>query len=152
MDVLNTLKYENDVLRGYITWSGILLIKLLLMAFLTGFNRFRKGAYENPEDIRGRENVEIKKDEDVERVRRAHLNDLENIPAFLFAGLAYVFSNPNVDLALWLFRIGVLARIGHTIVYAIYPVRQPARFITFIITLLITLFMIIASIAAFFHL
>ena len=43
-------------------------------------------AYENPEDIRGRENVEMEKDEDVERVRRAHLNDLKNIPAFLLAG------------------------------------------------------------------
>ena len=73
-------------------------------------------AYENPEDIRGRENVEIKKDEDVERVRRAHLNDLENIPAFLLAGFFYVLTEPNVDLALWLFRIAVLARIGHTIV------------------------------------
>lgn len=73
-------------------------------------------AYENPEDIRNRENVEIKKDENVERVRRAHLNDLENIPAFLIAGFFFVCSEPNVDLALWLFRIAVLARIAHTIV------------------------------------
>lgn len=73
-------------------------------------------AYENPEDIRGRENVEIKKDEDVERVRRAHLNDLENIPAFLIAGFFYVLTEPNEDLALWLFRIAVLARIAHTVV------------------------------------
>jgi glutathione S-transferase len=58
----------------------------------------------------------VKKDEDVERVRRAHLNDLENIPAFLISGLFYVMTNPNVNLALWLFRIAVLARIGHTIV------------------------------------
>lgn len=116
MAVVDTLSFNNEVLRGYITWSGLLLIKLLLMAFLTSIQRFRKGAYENPEDIRGRENVEIKKDEDVERVRRAHLNDLENIPAFLLAGFFYVLSEPQVDLALWLFRIAVLARIGHTIV------------------------------------
>lgn len=73
-------------------------------------------AFENAEDLRGRENVEIKKDEDVERVRRAHLNDLENIPAFILSGFFYVLTGPNVDLALWLFRIAVLARIGHTIV------------------------------------
>lgn len=66
--------------------------------------------------MRDRANVEIKKDEDVERVRRAHLNDLENIPAFLIAGLFFVCSEPNVDLALWLFRIAFLARVGHTIV------------------------------------
>lgn len=108
-------------------------------------------AYENPEDIRGRENVEIKKDEDVERVRRAHLNDLENIPAFLLAGFFYVLTEPPVNLALWLFRIAVLARIGHTIVYAVHPVPQPARGICFMITMLITIFMIIANIVAFFH-
>jgi glutathione S-transferase len=116
MAVIDALSFENEVLRGYITWGGLLLIKMLLMAFLTGVQRFRKGAYENPEDVRGRENVEIKKDEDVERVRRAHLNDLENIPAFLLAGFFYVLSEPQVDLALWLFRVAVLARIGHTIV------------------------------------
>lgn len=108
----------------------------------------------------------------MERVRRAHLNDLENIPMFLLAGFFYVLTEPNVDLALWLFRIAVLARIGHTIVnilnilkhtnchaysstinlqvYAIYPVRQPARGICFMICVFITLFMIIANIVAFF--
>lgn len=117
--MMAALNFENEVLQGYITWGGIILIKMMLMSFLTGINRFRKGAFENPEDVRGRENVEIKKDEDVERVRRAHLNDLENIPAFLLAGFFYVLSEPQVDLALWLFRIAVLARIGHTIVSSI---------------------------------
>lgn len=79
-------------------------------------NRFtlpHQQAYDNPEDA---QNVELKKDDDVERVRRAHLNDLENIPAFLIAGLFFVCSEPQVDLALWLFRIAALARILHTIV------------------------------------
>lgn len=58
----------------------------------------------------------IKKDENVERVRRAHLNDLENIPAFLIAALMYVMSEPQPDVALWLIRIAVIARFGHTIV------------------------------------
>lgn len=116
MSVISALDFNNEVFRVYITWGGLLLIKLLLMAFLTGVQRFRKGAYENPEDLGGRENVEIKKDEDVERVRRAHLNDLENIPAFLLAGFFYVLTEPNKDLATILIRIAVLARIGHTIV------------------------------------
>lgn len=72
-------------------------------------------AYENPEDVGNRTDA-IKKDEDVERVRRAHLNDLENIPAFLIAALFYVMSEPNTDVALWLIRIAVIARILHTIV------------------------------------
>ena len=79
--------YDNVVLRVYITWGGLLLIKMLIMSFLTIINRIRKGAVDNPEDAAGRPNFEIKKDEDVERIRRAHLNDLENIPAFLLAAL-----------------------------------------------------------------
>lgn len=43
MAVINALDFNNEVFRGYITWSGLLLIKLLLMAFLTGIQRFRKG-------------------------------------------------------------------------------------------------------------
>lgn len=70
-------------------------------------------AFENPEDVQG---GEPKKDEDVERVRRAHMNDLENIPAFLLAGFAYVMTEPQPDLALWLIRVAVIARILHTIV------------------------------------
>lgn len=90
--------------------------KLSKQNFQRCLNFVLQQAFENPEDIRNRENVEIKKDEAVERVRRAHLNDLENIPAFLIAGLFFVCTEPNVDLALWLFRIAVLARIAHTIV------------------------------------
>lgn len=71
-------------------------------------------AFENPEDAGA--NGELKKDENVERVRRAHLNDLENIPAFLIAALFYVMSEPQPDVGLWLIRIAVVARIGHTVV------------------------------------
>lgn len=40
--VLDTLKYENPVLRSYIYWSCILIVKMLLMMLLTGFKRILK--------------------------------------------------------------------------------------------------------------
>lgn len=44
---------------------------MLLMSILTGVHRTRKGAYENNEDTAmAKANASIKKDEDVERVRR----------------------------------------------------------------------------------
>lgn len=47
------------------------------MSLLTAFQRSRKGAYENKEDaVMARSTAELKKDEDVERVRRAHLNGI----------------------------------------------------------------------------
>jgi glutathione S-transferase len=60
--------------------------------------------------------MEMKKSDEVERVRRAHLNDLENIPLFLIAALMYVMTEPNVTVALWLIRVAVVARFLHTIV------------------------------------
>lgn len=87
MAVFDALSVNNHAFCVYITWGGFLIIKMLLMSFLTAFFRTKKGAFANPEDVRGKDNVEVKKDEDVERVRRSHLNDLENIPAFLFGAL-----------------------------------------------------------------
>lgn len=43
MSVIETLDSNNEVFRGYITWSGILLIKLIATGFLTGLRRLRKG-------------------------------------------------------------------------------------------------------------
>lgn len=87
MKIFNPLNPENHAFRVYITWGGFLIIKMLLMALLTGIQRARKKAYENPEDLSATKAGEIKKDEDVERVRRAHMNDMENISLFLFAAL-----------------------------------------------------------------
>lgn len=118
MAVWNALDYSNDAFRVYITWGGFLLIKILLMAFLTVFHRMRTGAVENEEDMKMRSVNEIKKDESVERVRRAHLNDLENCIPFLIAALFYIMSEPDQEVASWLIRIAVLSRFCHTIVYA----------------------------------
>lgn len=134
MASMDLLSYENPVFRGYITWGGLLLWKMMFMAPMTGLQRFRTKvsislhlnsliiehkifpfkAYENPEDVGA--TGEIRKDEAVERVRRAHLNDLETIPAFLFAAFAYVLTDPHPTVALWLIRVAVIARIFHTIV------------------------------------
>lgn len=43
MAVYNALSYSNEVFRGYITWGGLLIIKMLCMSLLTAFQRMRKG-------------------------------------------------------------------------------------------------------------
>lgn len=79
----------------------------------------------------------------VERIRRAHLNDIENILPFMIVALLYTLTNPNVILAMMLIRVAALSRFCHTIVYAVYPVRQPARAICYFVMFLITCFMAI---------
>ena len=56
-------------------------------------------------------------DPDVERVRRAHLNDIENIIPFVLIAAIYLTTGPSLGTAKLLFRIFTAARYIHTFVY-----------------------------------
>lgn len=111
---------------------------------------FSSQAVSNPEDTAVRKAFEVKTAEEVERVRRCHLNDLENILAFVFLGFFFILSSPNMIFASWLIRIAALARIAHSCIYLL-QVRQPFRAISFYIMYIISLFMGLSSIVYFFY-
>jgi len=147
--LLEVLDYENPVLRAYMFWTSILVLKMLAMSYLTGNERKRKKIIPNPEDKQFIEGAELKYDDpDVERVRRSHRNDLENCLPFMIIGFLYVLSNPSTFLAVNLFRVGVIARIVHTYAYAISPM-QPARGIGFGICFMVTAYMSLATALSF---
>ena len=78
--------------------------------------------FANPEDLvlaKNKSAVVTTSDPDVERIRRNHLNDLENIVPFVLVGLLYVGTNPDRDVALWHFRIFLASRVLHTITYLV---------------------------------
>ena len=56
-------------------------------------------------------------DSDVERVRRAHQNDLENIPLFLLVTHFYLTTNPSTAVATNLIRGFTCLRFMHSFVY-----------------------------------
>lgn len=45
MAIIDVLSVENEVFRGFVTWSLILLIKVLLMSVLTAFHRVKNGVW-----------------------------------------------------------------------------------------------------------
>ncbi|XP_050441876.1 microsomal glutathione S-transferase 1-like [Adelges cooleyi] len=138
---------ENPVFECYAFYSSILIIKMIAMSLLTAFQRMRKKVFISPEDKSMSKGSEVKYDDpDVERVRRAHLNDVENIPIFLISGLLFVASKPSEMLAMNLFRLFTIVRILHTVVYAIFVVPQPARAIMFLTGVVINVIMIICII------
>ncbi|XP_023294795.1 microsomal glutathione S-transferase 1-like [Lucilia cuprina] len=138
----NLLSTDNPVFCCYCFWGSILIIKMLLMSILTAMRRFRKKSFVNPEDLALNKVTEpVLNDPDVERVRRAHLNDLENIMPFMLIALAYIAVGPKPLVARLLIRFFALARILHTIVYAFRPIPQPIRAIVFFIGFFITLYM-----------
>ncbi|XP_010212612.1 PREDICTED: microsomal glutathione S-transferase 1 [Tinamus guttatus] len=121
---------DNEVFRAYATYATIVLLKMMLMSFITAYFRISRKAFANPEDMPASKGENAKKvlrtDPDVERVRRNHLNDLENIVPFFGVGLLYALSGPELSTALLHFRIFAGARILHTIAY-LTPLPQPSR-------------------------
>ncbi|CAD7091320.1 unnamed protein product [Hermetia illucens] len=95
----------------------------------------------SPEDLFSKKSKVKYDDDDIERVRRAHRNDLENILPFLTIGFFYCLTDPEPWLAINLFRLVGISRIIHTFVYAVIVIPQPARFLSFILALLPTLYM-----------
>lgn len=86
--------------------------------------------------------------EDVERVRRAHRNDLENILPFFVVGLFYILTNPTESVAINLFRAFAMSRIVHSVVYAVYVIPK-ARGLAFGVGLLTTIYMSVKTICFF---
>ena len=74
------------------------------MSWLTVVRMMKvKGGFRSPEDIKKTplnpepDPKQLEKNEYVERIRRIHMNDLENLPFFLVAGFLYVFTGPPAD-------------------------------------------------------
>uniref|UniRef100_A0A1E1WDS4 Microsomal glutathione S-transferase 1 n=1 Tax=Pectinophora gossypiella TaxID=13191 RepID=A0A1E1WDS4_PECGO len=135
------ISLNHPAVESYIVYSAILALKLLAMALLTAFSRITRGVYANPEDAKMSKGKVKFDDQVVERVRRGHLNDLENIPAFWVLGALYLTTNPAAAWATLLFRAFTAGRVLHTIVYCVVPLPQPARAFAFFVPYLVNMYM-----------
>ncbi|CAG9861600.1 unnamed protein product [Phyllotreta striolata] len=110
---------NQDLLECYALYVGILLLKCFLMIPHVGLSRVYYKAPRNPEDG-AIMNVKVYTNENVERIRRAHLNDLENIPFFIAISFLYLLTDPSVEPTKWIIRVYVLSRIVYTILYTVF--------------------------------
>merc|ERR1712117_891852 len=141
VNTINTINMnvDKEVFAAYAFYAGVVTVKMVAMSFLTARQRFATGVFISSEDAT-RPGMKTGVNENVERVRRAHQNDIENIIPFLFLGLLYIFTNPAYATALLAFRVFVGARILHTIVY-LNIVPQPARALTFFVGVGVNLYL-----------
>ncbi|XP_055909855.1 microsomal glutathione S-transferase 1-like [Eupeodes corollae] len=140
MSASELISFGNPVFQTFAFWGGALALKMLAMSILTAMQRLKTKTFPNPEDA-VLNKVKVKFDDpDVERVRRAHRNDMENIFVFFLVGLLYVLTNPSSFLANNLFRAVGIGRIVHTVVY-VMAVPQPARGLAWFIPYLATGYM-----------
>ncbi|XP_063073906.1 microsomal glutathione S-transferase 1-like [Engraulis encrasicolus] len=133
---------DSEVFLAYSTYATIVTLKMMLMSPFTSYFRLTRKAFANMEDTSLDMSGEDKKklvrvDPDVERVRRCHQNDLENVIPFLVIGLLYALTGPPVSSALLHFRVFVVSRICHSVAYLL-PLPQPSRALCFGVGLMAT--------------
>ncbi|NWX28577.1 PTGES synthase, partial [Notiomystis cincta] len=122
---------ENKVFLSFTFYSTILILKMYVVAIITGQVRLRKKAFANPEDALRNGGAQFcREDPDVERCRRAHCNDMENIFPFLFLGAIYSLLDPSPTVARIHFFTFCMGRIIHTIAYLL-QLRAPARSVAY---------------------
>jgi uncharacterized MAPEG superfamily protein len=119
------LTFDNPVFATYAVGAALTVLKVMAQGWITVVVMMRaRAGFASPEDQRaGALNPaprpgQLAPHEGVERSRRMHRNDLENIPAFWIAGLLFVLTDPPLLLAQLLVYGFVAARALHFVVYA----------------------------------
>lgn len=117
---MDKLALHNPVFATYAIAASIMILKAVSMSWLTVVRMMQeKGGFRSPEDIRktplnpAPDPKQLEPNERVERIRRIQLNDLENLPFFLVAGLLFVLSDPSLTLARWVLYGYVVSRLLH---------------------------------------
>lgn len=111
---------KDPVFAAYTVAAAFMIIKCMGQGWITVAQMMRvQGGFLNPEDAaQGKTNPkprpgQLDPNEDVERSRRMHRNDLENIPMFLIAGFLFTLTQPPLWIAQVLFYGFVVTRLGH---------------------------------------
>src|SRR5689334_21806410 len=121
---MDKLSLKDPVFATYVIAATIMILKAVSMSWLTVVRMIQeKGGYRSPEDIRktrinpAPNPKQLEPNERVERIRRIQLNDLENLPFFLIAGLLYVLTEPSLLMARLLLYGYVVSRLLHFVAY-----------------------------------
>jgi glutathione S-transferase len=114
------MTFDNPVFAMYVMAATLMVLKMMGQGWIT-VQRMMKvgGGFLNPEDAgAGWANPQprpgqLDLDDYVERSRRMHRNDTENIPVFLVAGFLFALTQPPLWVAALLFFGYVATRLAH---------------------------------------
>lgn len=121
---MDQLSLNDPVFATYAIAATIMILKAVAMSWLTVYRMIKaNGGFRSPEDLKktplnpNPDPRQLEPNEYVDRIRRIQLNDLENLPYFLFAGLLYVLTGPPLWLAQVLLYGYVVSRLAHFAAY-----------------------------------
>lgn len=122
---MQTLSLLDPLWATYVIAACLVILKAAIMPWLTVLRmRQEKGGFRSPEDLRRTplnpdpNPKQLEPNERVERTRRIHQNDVENLPFFLSAGFVFVLAGPPLLLAQLLLYGYVASRLLHFAAYA----------------------------------
>ncbi|MDD9923843.1 MAG: MAPEG family protein [Boseongicola sp.] len=122
---MELINFDNPVFTAYVVAASLMVLKIMAQGWMTVHRMLKVGAgWASPEDLRkglinkNPDPTQLETNDYVDRSRRMHRNDLENIPAFWIAGFLFVLTGPNLLLAQLLFFGFVAARLAHFLAYA----------------------------------
>jgi glutathione S-transferase len=117
---MSLLTFDNPVFRYYAVAAALMIVKMMSQGWITVFRMIKvNGGFRYPEDAQqSLANPhpgagQLQPNEYVERSRRMHGNDVENVPLFLAAGILYVCTAPSPAIALGIFAAYPLSRFAH---------------------------------------
>lgn len=121
---MDKIGLQNPVFATYAIAATIMILKAVAMSWLTVVRMMQeKGGYRSPEDLRrtplnpNPDPKQLLPNERVERIRRIQMNDLENLPFFLVAGLLFVLTGPSLLWAQILLYGYIASRLLHFAAY-----------------------------------
>lgn len=121
---MNHLSLQDPLFATYAIAAALMILKAVSMSWLTVVRMMKvRSGFRSPEDLKktplnpAPHADQLAPDERVDRIRRIHLNDLENLPFFLASGFLYVLTQPPLLLAQLLLYGYVASRLLHFFAY-----------------------------------
>jgi glutathione S-transferase len=155
---MDKISLQNPLFATYVIAAALMILKAVSMSWLTVVRMTQeKGGYRSPEDLRktalnpNPDAQQLEPNERVERIRRIQLNDLENLPFFLVAGLLFVLTDPPLWLAQWLLYGYVVSRLLHFAAYLTaqtHDMRATLWTVGSLILIFMTLWALVAALHA----
>lgn len=149
------LNMGNPVFVVYMIAAAIMVLKVMGQGWMTVYRMLKvQGGWASPEDLqsglinRHPDQQQMALNDYVDRSRRMHRNDLENIPAFLVIGLLFVIAGPTSALASILMYGFVAARLAHTLAYATkqsHEVRATLYTVGSLIVIFMAVYVLVAA-------
>jgi glutathione S-transferase len=139
---------NQPVLQLFALSSAVLVLTLYGLGILTARKRNQRKAVLNPEDVKVNSGAKVVDAEhtDVLRIKRAHLNLIENAVPFFVIGFLYTLTDPSMTMASILFFTFVGVRLFHAIFYL--NAAQPFRTASFGIGALVNVVMLVQVVRA----